>query len=236
MRWTCRRWPRAAWAISIIWPTASRSVVPMRCWLPASSITASTPWSRPNGICGSGGFLCGCEFLLRLEAGPRPYGGKLEKVTTLPGIHSCRCPKLRCSDCYKNIALRDSLMSAGVQKLSRSNFSLQRSGHRRWQAGQRAQQPRQQLALEPAERLRHYRLDQVRPGRGQGVLQRPHELLGRGGAHAVHAHALRELGEVDHRARQVQLRKGLGAHLFGAHTLQLHVEHGIRGVVEDDRD
>src|SRR5271169_2788810 len=74
----------------------------------------------------------------------------------------------------------------------------------------------------------------MRTRRGKSVLKRAQEFFRFGGAYRVHAHAFGDLGEVQHRPVQVELRFGLGACVFGADTLKLHIEHRIRSVVEDD--
>ena len=42
-------------------PTACSRAVPMPCWLPASSTTASTPWARPSSAWQSVAFPCVCN-------------------------------------------------------------------------------------------------------------------------------------------------------------------------------
>jgi len=74
----------------------------------------------------------------------------------------------------------------------------------------------------------------MRTRRGKSALKRAQEFFRFGCAYRVHAHAFGDLGEVQHRPVQVELRFGLRACVFGADTRKLNIEHRIRSVVEDD--
>src|SRR5690625_6686703 len=93
----------------------------------------------------------------------------------------------------------------------RRNLLLEQLLEPRRQIGQRAQQPRQHLALGAAQRFGHHGLDQVRAGGFKRALKCLAERAGGGHALAGHAHAARQVGKVQLRAGQLQLRTRLGA-------------------------